>query len=308
MPAHIQILVPRMRYIVVHYHIFKNGGTTVETILEREFGGRFATLHGPDADATLTGSDLAQFLQGYPHVSAVSSHHLRYPKPDIPHVVLFDCCFLRHPLARLHSYYMHLRRTDGLRESARDFLEHLIDAAPHQVSDVQVHQLANGGAFTRPASEHDLDKATQILRQMAIPGLVEMYDESLVAAEYFLHPAFPMIRMEYIPQNVTNRMRPLPSERLDDLIELWGADLYEQLVRLNQMDMELFRRVRAEITRRLDLVPRVQERLAEFWLRCAQLAREQLTSSPAPGASSPNPASEPDAPVPGPAHRVAQAP
>lgn len=271
-----------MRYVVVHYHIFKNGGTTVETILEREFGEGFATLHGPDADATLTGSDLTEFLQGCPNVSAVSSHHLRYPKPGIPHVVLFDWCFLRHPLARLHSYYTYLSRREALRESAREFLEHLMDAAPHQVSDVQVNLLANGGAFTRPAGERDLDKATEILRQMAIPGLVSMFDESLVAAEYFLRPAFPTIRLEYVPQNVTNGTNgtgTLLSDRLDHLIALWGVDLYEKLVRLNQMDLELFRRVGAEITQRLDLVPRAQERLAEFRSRCAQLAEEQLGSA-----------------------------
>ena len=297
-----------MRYVVVHYHIFKNGGTTIETILEREFGDGFATLHGPDADATLTGSDLAEFLQAYPNIAAVSSHHLRYPKPNIPHVVLFDCCFVRHPLARLHSYYTYLSRTEALRESAREFIERLMDAAPHQVSDVQVHQLANGGAFTRPARGTDLDKATQIVRHMAIPGLVSMFDESLVGAEYFLRPAFPTIRLEYVPQNVTKLTRALPGERLDYLIDLWGAHLYEKLVRLNQMDMELFRRVRAEVTERLDLVPRAHQRLEEFRSRCAQLAEEQFTSSPANGASSPSPASEPGERVPEPMHREAQAP
>jgi len=307
MAAHIQLLAPRMRYVVIHYHIFKNGGTTVETILEREFREGFATLHGPDADATLTGSDLVEFLPAHPNVSAVSSHHLRYPKPDIPHIVLFDCCFLRHPLARLHSYYTHLSRTEALRESAGEFMERLMDAAPHQISDVQVHQLANAGAFTRPASEYDLDKATHILRQMAMPGLVSMFDESLVAAEYFLRPAFPTIRLEYVPQNVTNGLHLLPGERLDYLIELWGADLYEKLARLNQMDMELFRRARAEITQRLDLIPRAQERLVEFRSRCAQFAEEQLTSSPVRDASSPTLASESGARVPTPAHRAARA-
>jgi len=308
MPAHITVPVPRMRYVIVHYHIFKNGGTTLESILEREFGADFATLHGHDADATLTGSDLAEFLRSYPNVSAVSSHHLRYPKPDIPHVVLFDCCFVRHPLARLQSLYTYVSQTEALRESAGEFLQHLIDTAPHQVSDVQVHLLANAGAFTRPAAEHDLDKATDILRRMAIPGLVEMYDESLVAAEYFLRPAFPTIRLEYVPQNVTNATRVLPSERMDHLIELWGVDLYEKLTRLNQMDLELFRRVRAEVTRRLGLVPRAEERLAEFRSRCAQLAEQQVTSSAARAASSPSPASEPGAPDPEPTHREAQAP
>ena len=147
--------VPKMRYVIVHHHIFKNGGSTIEGILEREFGGGFARLHGPEADSTLVDSDLAEFLLGHAGVTAVSSHHLRYPKPVIARTVLFDCCFLRHPLARLHSHYSYLNRiraADPLSrrarsETVRDFLEQLIDALPHQVSDVQVNLLANGGQF-----------------------------------------------------------------------------------------------------------------------------------------------------------------
>jgi len=313
MPSHVTVTVPRMRYVIVHYHIFKNGGTTLESVFAREFGEGFATLDGADANATLTGSDLAAYLETTPEISAVSSHHLRYPKPEIARTVVFDCCFLRHPLARLHSHFTYLKQTEGLGESAGEFLEHLIDAAPHQVSDVQVHQLANGGAFTRPASDYDLEKATQIVRLMAIPGLVSMFDESLAAAEYFLRPAFPSIRLEYVAQNVTSSRRDPPGERLDYLMELWGADLYEKLAKLNQMDMELFRRTRTEIARRLDLVPRAEERLAEFRARCRQLAGESPTSaqrpsSAAPGVSSPNPASAPDERDPAPAHRQAQVP
>ena len=39
------------RFVIVHYHIFKNGGSTIEAILERESGHRFATLHNTQAVA-----------------------------------------------------------------------------------------------------------------------------------------------------------------------------------------------------------------------------------------------------------------
>lgn len=77
-----------MRYVIVHYHIFKNGGSTIESILEREFGSGFVSLHGPEAGSTLVDSDLAEFLLVEPGVMAISSHHLRYPKPSIPRSVL----------------------------------------------------------------------------------------------------------------------------------------------------------------------------------------------------------------------------
>src|SRR5271169_61641 len=101
------------RFVLVHHHLFKNGGTTIESILEREFRERFATLHGPERDSVLDGRHLAAFLRQHPEVAAVSSHHLRYPPPVRGHTVVFDCFFLRHPLARIHSLYSHFRRMNS---------------------------------------------------------------------------------------------------------------------------------------------------------------------------------------------------
>src|SRR5579864_8876467 len=238
------------RFVIVHYHIFKNGGSTIEAILEREFGHRFATLQDTKASATLNGRHVESFLRRHPHISAISSHHLRYPKPAIRHTIVFDCCFLRHPLERLDSVYHYLRTIAPLdtashraREmSSREFLRHLANESPHMVSDVQVTQLACAGAFTRPAHPEDLERASLILSDMAIPGLVEMFDESLVAAEYFLRPAFPGVNLECVAKNVSRRGGPLVSasgrDRQERLMDAWGEDLYEDLLRLNQLDLE----------------------------------------------------------------------
>jgi len=267
------------RRVVVHYHIFKNGGSTIEYILERAFPGRFATIHGGDPDAVLDAADLAAFLDQYPGIAAVSSHHLRYPKPVIRGTVLFDCCFLRDPLARLYSSYNHFRRSDPVPPysrwartyNAREFAKRLIDEAPHLASDVQVTQLANAGAFTRPANDEDLERASAVVREMAMPGLVEMFDESLVAAEHFLRPAFPGLRMEYIAQNV-GPVAHAPHDAREYWENLWGRELYGLLRRMNEMDLELVRRARGEIERRLRQVPRAEERLRDLRARCERLA------------------------------------
>ena len=260
-----------IRFVIVHYHIFKNAGTTIESILAREFPGRFASLHGPTCDIVLNGGHLAEFLEKNPAISALTSHHLCYPKPAIPDTVLFDCCFLRHPLDRVQSVHSYLRKTESddrlcrlaQRYGPADFVKILLDRSPHLISNVQVHRLANGGAFTRPASEADLERATRVVLDMAIPGVTDMFDESLVAAEYFLNPAFPGIRLEYVRQNVSNPWNPGP-ERQKEWSRLWGATAYEELARLNEFDLELYRRAKKEVGRRLALVPKCDEKLAEF--------------------------------------------
>jgi len=289
MRLEVSVPVTQSRYVLVHYHIFKNGGTTIESILEREFPGRFATLHGQGSEAVLDAEDLLEFLHRHPGITAVSSHHLRYPKPLSRRAVFFDCCFLRNPLDRLLSSYSHFRRSNSddpvsrwaRSYTPREFVSRLINEAPHLVTEVQVTQLANAGVFTRPANEADLDRAAALIRDMAVPGLVEMFDESLVVAEHYLRPAFPTLRLEYVAQNVGQATRHAPMKSREYWEDLWGKDLYERLLRMNEMDTELVLRTRHEILRRLDGIPRLAGKLASFQARCARLAADSGSRQPA---------------------------
>lgn len=280
MPIDVTLMARQMRFVVVHYHIFKNAGTTVECVLEREFPGGFARLHGPAPDSILDAEDLAAFLHDHPGVQAVTSHHLRYPAPAVRDFIFFDCCFLRHPLDRLDSLYSYYRRIDSTdplsrnahRQTPGEFVRQLLERSPEQVSNVQVTHLANRGAFTRPANESDLARAVQTVRDMALPGVVEMFRESMVAAEYFLRPAFPGIRLDSTPANVSRRVKPGAAERERRLIQLWGSGLYEELTRVNELDIRLFDRAGDEIRRRLSLVPALAARMAEFGDRCRKTA------------------------------------
>jgi hypothetical protein len=270
----VTLTVPPQRFRVLHLHLFKNGGSTIESILSREFAGRFATVHGPAADSTLTGEDIASYFDKNPEITALSSHHFRYPLPALRNTVFFDVCFLRHPLERLQSMYCFLRqagRDEPLSRkakdcSAREFFWRLMDHSPHLLSNVQVQQLANAGRFTRPASGDDLDRAARIVREMAVPGVVEAFDESLTAAEYFLQPAFPGIRLHYVPQNV----RQTSGSSVADpgrLRESWGEDTYQDLLRVNALDFKLHDIACDEVQRRFSLVPRGSARMAELRAR-----------------------------------------
>lgn len=266
-----------IRFVLIHYHIFKNAGTTVECILRREFPEAFAILDSSDPAAVLRAEQLKDYLLKNPGVKAVSSHHLRYPIGLVPGTVLFDCCFLRHPLDRLQSMYQHFRRTDednwlaelARRESPQEFMKTLVENAPHLVSNVQTLYLSTGGAFTRPAGSWDLENACEIVQRMSFPGLVERFDESLVVAEYYLRPAFPELRLDYVAQNVSPaRDSPQNGVARNTLIRLWGSELHSQLTHLNEYDLKLFKRAGAEIRRRTALISGFSRRLEEFQRRC----------------------------------------
>jgi hypothetical protein len=273
---------PPMRFVILHYHIFKNAGSTIAAILEREFKGRFVSLHGPSACSILSNNQVGNFLDEHRGVAALTSHHFRYPKPQIPYYVVFDWCLLRHPLNRiasLYTYYRQIESDDPLcpiarTRSARGFVRELIEHYPNVVSNAQVNLLGQSGCFTRPPGPTDLEHAKRVLRQMAIPGVVESFAESMIAAEYFLRPAFPDLKLHYVQLNQSRPPSGAGSPSEPDYWDLlWGADLSSHLLQLNDLDVSLHAAASAEVQRRLRLVPNFAERMCAFQRRCGHLER-----------------------------------
>ena len=268
---------PELRFVIVHYHMMKNAGTTIISILEREFGEGFYDVHRGSASDVIGPEELAAFLLENPDVWAVTSHHIRYPLPHIPSMVLFDCCFIRDPLDRLESLYTFLKATrdDSAlgklagTSSLAGFLNGLLEDHPHQVCNAQTNLLANSGRFTRPPDSEDLDRAVRTIQKCAMPGLVDRFDESLTVAEYFLKPAFPNLHLHHRPHNV-GRSTSMPiSERHRRLRAQCGAALFRQQRQANELDRRLYVAARRELERRVASTPSFSLRLAEFRRRCS---------------------------------------
>lgn len=265
-----------MRFVILHYHIFKNAGTAVENLLKSNFGARFATFEGEGADCQLSAGSLIAWLERNPEVRAVSSHQLRYPKPEAPGFVFFDLCFLRDPIDRIRSIYTfhrkHPPQSDPLSVLAHQttlgrFAAHLVANSPHMVNDIQVTMLATDGAYLRPPCERDLERATDTLLGMSLPGVADCFYESMVAGQYFWKPVFPDFDNAAIPANVSRDPGSTLASRLRAMRSDCGKPLYAELERLNVLDRELVRRARVEVARRFRLTPDRDRRLAELRAR-----------------------------------------
>ena len=252
--------------VLVHYHIFKNGGSTIDYVLEREFRSQFTTFHGPEPTSTLTRSDLREFLVAHPSIRAVSSHHLRYPtlRDGDPQIV--DICMLRHPLDRLGSVYQYLRHRhihvdDPLCSAARklsapEFFRYCLENYRNWVQNVQVEWLnsasVNGSAVQCALTE---------LPNIALLGTLDLFDESLATWEYTLALLFPGISFHYLPQNITQSPQLNLQDRLERFRERCGEDLFYQLLLANADDLKLFEAASSIVNRRFR-----QRADAEHWL------------------------------------------
>ncbi|TMK06653.1 MAG: hypothetical protein E6G72_16545, partial [Alphaproteobacteria bacterium] len=91
------------RPIIIHYHFFKNAGTSVDAILQRNFGAGWTSREYPPRS---TPNAAREFLTANPQIAALSSHTLPLPPPDIPDAEILPILFIRHPLDRLKSAYL----------------------------------------------------------------------------------------------------------------------------------------------------------------------------------------------------------
>ena len=276
-----------MRFVILHYHIFKNAGTAVENLLKSNFGMHFASFEGTGQDCQLSAASLVAWLEQNPQTQAVSSHQLRYPKPEAPGFIFFDLCFLRDPIDRIHSIYTFFRKhppqSDPLSVLAHEttlgrFVSHLVEQCPHMVNDVQVTMLATDGAYVRPPSGMDLDRATETLSAMSFPGVADCFYASMVAGQYFWKPVFPDFDNAAIPANVSRDPGSTLESRLKAVRSACGEALYEELERLNALDRELLRRARMEVARRFRLTPDCERRLAELRARVRAMGGEDLST------------------------------
>lgn len=268
------------RQVIVHYHLFKNAGSTIDSILESNFDDGFARLDGDRYDSVISNDALIAFLERHGGLAAVTSHHLRPPKPDDSRFVFHDIIFIRHPLTRLlsvHSFYQRAALDgDPLAVEAKSrrvaaFFEWLIDEHPRYASNVQVNLVANAGAWLPRAD--DLVRAQGIVGAATVAGTVERFNESAVTAEHALSAPFPGIDFSYVPQNVSGREPRSLGAQLDVMRAACGTKLYDRLVALNQLDLALFDHATLEVARRLRAIPNWRLRLERLRLRCSASQR-----------------------------------
>lgn len=267
------------RHVIVHHHLFKNAGSTVDYALRRHFGSAFCTLHASAGDVRLPGSSILAFLEAHPGIAVLSSHHSAPCIPSTFKDIVFDIVSVRHPLLRLDSMYRHhcakapvLQLSQAA--SAREFLQEMLDRHPHLVSNSQVTTLANGGHFRRPVAEPDLVAAQELLIHCAVVCVVERMDESLTVAEYFLQPAFGSLDLACPRQNVTLRSAQLLEQQLDRVRQTWGNRIYEQVERLNQFDVSLWETAQLVLDRRIRLTPEFAEKLQAFLHRVNEVSAQ----------------------------------
>ena len=272
-----------MRVIIAHGHIFKNAGTTFDWSLERNFASGFLDHRDDQAMLELGAQHLLALAEERSDLQAVSSHFLCRPLPQTEDIRFEPVCFLRHPLERIDSAYAFEKQQDADTPGTRaaksmDFRAyvdwHMRAEVARTIRDYQTRNIA-GRHETEGQCEvnfRTLKEAMDNLWQVRCVGVVDRYDESMVAFEHVLKDFFPTIDLAYIRQNTgTGESTRLSlSERVDTVVRNLG-DLWHQVLANNSFDLALYRFANQKLDEAILAIPDFEARLTDFHQRCHDL-------------------------------------
>lgn len=207
--------------IVVHSHILKNAGSTIVSLLRRNYGIAHLDVI-PRMNAGLlqyTSRELGSDLRRFPWIRSISGHNL-YPWENYGELSsrLLWFIFLRDPVQRFLSQYEFQVTRYGL---SGDFWEW---KRKYRRDNQQVVHLAG---------EPDLEAAKQVLRtKVSAFGIVERFDESLL----IIRQRLGLIHLNLTSTGAKNVSRGSLKKIIND-----NYDKYREAIEeCNHLDMLLY--------------------------------------------------------------------
>ncbi|MDO8862509.1 hypothetical protein Q6D67_12430 [Haliea sp. E1-2-M8] len=276
-----------MRNIILHGHIFKNAGTSLDWSLTRSFGDAFLDHRDDQAMRRHGGCHLAEVLAENRDLMALSSHHLPRDIPALPGVRLHCIYLLRHPLLRIRSVYDFEReqQADTLgaqaakRMSFREYVAWRMEPdTPPTIRNFQTLYLSKKKRSRARAARAlpQFFDALVYTQSLPVVGIVELYDQSMVLLEEKLRPHLPTLDLAYIPQNVSgNPVAAVDDEQRVALILKELDDLGKSVIDNNSYDLALYQAALETLRAATSRLPGFAEKLAGFRERCQMLRGKQ---------------------------------
>lgn len=270
--------------ICVHFHLFKNAGTTVDWSLKRNFGNHFFSMDdGKEPRGHYSAKDVNVFLRNHPLCRALSSHKIKFPLPENKNWEFIPIVFIRNPIDRIMSVYQFEKRqkelTPGSKMAKKLDLKQYIhwrlqDGYISVITGFQTFYLSwykGIRAKGRTLCDKDFNRAIKQLQSCSVVGVVERMEESMLLAEIILKRHFNGIDMSFVGQNVTIDRKDNIEDRINMLKDEIGPELFSDMFALNKYDIALHEYTNKLLTKQIEDVPNWKILMEEFRSRCRLL-------------------------------------
>lgn len=242
-----------MRPVIIHYHIFKNAGSTIDSIFKRHFKNAYVSIDGDTPGGTLDSQFLLEYVERHSTINVLSSHQGRLPVPASTFIIFYPILFLRHPIDRIGSVYLFERNQPNhntalhVKIAKENGLEgyvkwRLSENNGAVIKNFQTIYLSGREKEMRYAKANrvDLEIALERLHTLDFFGIVESFGESITRMKKYLSSDFGEINTYYDIKNKSRGRKNTLVERLEELQNSLSPSLYNELIEKNALDIELY--------------------------------------------------------------------
>ncbi len=242
------------RTVILHAHIFKNAGTSVDDILLYNFDTQFIDHHETDKLAEGKQLFLDNYLRQHPNIIAFASHHLPLPLQAVPDLDYCIIMMLRHPIIRASSAYRFERHQKVDNPSVKA-------AKRYGFADYVQWNLDNGyqtffNYFIRYCTSTLNESLTADMRlkyvleqseHFSVLGVVERFTESMTVLQKNLLGKGYNFHIFRSKQNVTDKSSLSHEDKLAQIEQQLGEQLYATLIEFNKQDLLFYQHARQRL-------------------------------------------------------------
>lgn len=242
---------PESRHVLLHYHVFKNAGTSVDAILKDCFGDGFMAVDGPVPEFFINQTEVNVMIRNRAQVKALSSHQIRLPLPNDRRIEYLPIIFIRRPELRIQSMWRFQRSRNDTHPATRlakqlDFPDWVRFNLEQRRNSPILNQQALLFSFQydqRTPASHPaiIDRAIDNVRDLSFVGIVEHFEASMKIYERLYQPLVPELEFDGVPQLNRSAGEDLPGkEKIARVEKELGAGLFSELSERMCLDLELY--------------------------------------------------------------------
>lgn len=240
-----------MRKVILHYHLFKNAGTSLDAAFKENFSaeaGEWVTKEFP-ANPTQNQRQLRQWILDNPQAKCFSSHTALLPVPEFDDIKVFPVIFVRHPIDRIASAYSFEKKqgadTFGSVLARNTSLKGYIETRLSLVQDRQCRNFhcERFAVEKLNSSKYLLEDSLLTAKTLPFIGIVENFEQSIMRLEKLLHDfGFSSITLIAKEANVSREIISI-DEKLSSLESELGQNIWNTLIEANKEDLALYEKL-----------------------------------------------------------------
>jgi hypothetical protein len=236
-----------LRNIILHYHFYKNAGTSVDEVLKHNFKQASVSREFEPGKRQGKHALVAEWIAQTPEAIAFSSHTAELPPPVVRKLKVYPIVFVRHPIDRVASVYAFEKQqaVDNLgTQLARNLdLAGYVKARLAMTRDAQCRNfhVRRLSSMFGPEFGNEFERARNAIARLPFVGVVDQFDESMQLLKQYLAGPFPQFEPLSVRKNSHRDGDLSLKDRLRDIRKQLGKELYQELLDANAHDMELYK-------------------------------------------------------------------